>query len=302
MISMKVFQTLLLREWLQHRKGWLALGLIPVALMFLATVFGTVDAYGDDPGEMSGAGLMMIVSFGTAMILLVLAVAATAFQASGLARRDQQDRSIEFWLSLPVGQPQTLGAMLLMHVWLFPMMVVAIGLLGGLLIGPITVIKGLGLAGLTTMPWAALLVVIAAGTLRVFAGLVLAGLWALPFVLLMMAASAWLKRWGVPVLVAVVGVGGMVLKEYYGQAWLLDSVKALADNVGAALFPGAAGDAGFHLEEKTVLSGQLDGIAPWLMADLQQRVADLASPWLLLALALSAAGAWGVLYRRQQGR
>jgi hypothetical protein len=192
--------------------------------------------------------------------------------------------------------------MLLMHVWLFPMMVVAIGLLGGLLIGPIAVVKGLGLAGLTTMPWGALLVVIAAGTLRVFAGLALAGLWALPFVLLMMAASAWLKRWGVPVLAAVVGVGGMVLKEYYGQPWLLSSVKALADNFGAALFPGAAGDAGIRIDDKVVMGGQLDGIAPWLMADLQNRVADLASPWLLLALALSAAGAWAVLFRRQQGR
>lgn len=302
MISMKVFQTLMLREWMQHHKGWLALGLIPVALMFLATVFGTVDADVGDPGEMSAAGLTLILTFGTAMILLVLAAAATAFQASGLARRDQQDRSIEFWLSLPVGQPQTLGAMLLMHVWVFPMMVVAIGLLGGLLISPIAVIKGLGFAGLSHMQWGALLLVLGAGTLRLFSGLVFAGLWALPFVLLFMAASAWLKRWGVPVLAAVVGIGGTVLQEYYGQPWLLRGVQGLAENFGAALIPGSAGDAGVHLEDKLVMSGQLDGVARWLMTDLQLRVADLASPWLLLALALSAAGAWAVLFRRQQGR
>lgn len=301
-MSMKVFQTLLLREWMQHRKGWLALGLIPVALMFLATVFGTVNADVGEPDEMSGAGLFLILTFGTTMVLVALATAASAFQASGLARRDQQDRSIEFWLSLPVGQPQTLGAMLLMHVWLFPMMAVAIGLVGGVLISPIAVFKGLGFAGLSGMQWGPLILVLAAGTVRLFFGLVLAGLWALPFVLLFMAASAWLKRWGVPVLAAVVGIGGTVLKEYYGQPWLLRAFQGLAEHFGAALIPGSAGDTGFRLEDKVVMSGQLDGVAPWLMADLQQRVLDLASPWLLLALALSAAGAWAVLFRRQQGR
>lgn len=299
---MKVFQTLMLREWMQHRKGWLALGLIPVGLMLLATVFGTVDVDVGEPGEMSGAGLLMLVSFGTAMILLVLATAATGFQASGLARRDQQDRSIEYWLSLPVSQTQTLAAMLLMHVWVFPMLVVAIGLVGGLLISPLAIIKGLGFASLAQMPWSAVLPVVLAGALRVFGGLVLAGLWALPFVLLMMAASAWLKRWGVPVLIAVVGAGGALLKNVYGQPWLLDSAQALAARVGASLIPGSAGDSSFHLEDKVVMSGHLDGVAQWLLSDLQLRVADLASPWLLLALALSAAGAWAVLFRRQQGR
>lgn len=300
---MNVFQTLLLREWMQHRKGWLALGLIPVVLMTLATVFGTVDADVGKPDEMSGAGLLMLVSFGTAMILLVLATAATGFQASGLARRDQQDRSIEFWLSLPVSQTQTLAAMLLMHVWVFPMLVVGIGLVGGLLISPVAIIKGLGFASLAQMPWTALLLVVLAGALRIFGGLVLAGIWALPFVLLMMAASTWLKRWGVPVLIAVVGAGGALLKNVYGQPWLLDSVQALAERFGASLFPGVAGDTGIQLDDKVVvMSGHLDGVIPWLMADLQQRVADLASPWLLLALALSAAGAWAVLVRRQQGR
>ena len=299
---MNVFQTLMLREWMQHRKGWLALGLIPVGLMLLATVFGTVDADVNEPGEMSAAGLLLLVTFGMAMILLVLGMAAMAFQASGLARRDQQDRSIEFWLSLPVSQPQTLAAMLLMHVWVFPMMVVAIGLLGGLLLAPVAVIKGLGFAGLAKLQWLAVLPVLAAGTLRIFAGMILAGVWALPFVLLMMAASAWLKRWGVPVLIGVVGAGGALLKEAYGQPWLLDSAKALAERVGASMFPGAAGDAGVHLEDKVVMSGQLEGVSQWLMTDLQLRVADLASPWLILAVVLSAAGAWAVLFRRQQGR
>ncbi|TDM08762.1 MAG: hypothetical protein C4K60_05025 [Ideonella sp. MAG2] len=260
-MTTNVFQTLMLREWMQHHKGWLALGLVPVVLMFLVTLFGSVSVDGGESGE----GLLLLVAFGTAMMMVVLAMAAMVFQASGLARRDQQDRSIEFWLSLPVGQPQTLAAMLLMHVWLFPMMVVAIGLLGGLLIAPVAVVKALGLAGLSQMAWGGVLSAVPVATLRVFTGMLLAGLWALPFVLLMMAASVWLKRWGVPVLAAVVGLGGLVLEKAYQQTWLLDSVRSLGSNVGAALFPGAAGNAGLQVNDKMLMSGHLEGLNAWLM-------------------------------------
>lgn len=302
MTTMKVFQTLMLREWLQHHKGWLALALIPLGLIALLAVFGSVDLDEEELTGMSGAGLFLICTLVITLILLMEAMLVMAFQASSLARRDQQDRSIEFWLSLPVGQAHTLAAMLLMHVWLFPLMVLVIGLVGGLLVAPVIVFKGLGVAGFAQLPWADLALVLAAGVLRLIGGLLLAGVWALPFVLLLMAASAWLKRWGVPVLVAGVGIGGGVLKEVYGQTWLLDGVEGLAVQFGAALIPGAGDNTGFRLEDKLVMGGQFDGVAQGLMLDLQQRAADLASPWLLLALALSAVGAWAVLYRRQQGR
>ncbi|MFS9605847.1 hypothetical protein, partial [Klebsiella pneumoniae] len=43
------------------------------------------------------------------------------FQLPGLARRDMQDRSIEFWLSLPGRSSESVAATVLAHGWLAPL-------------------------------------------------------------------------------------------------------------------------------------------------------------------------------------
>ena len=102
---MNQFRTLLLREWMQHRRGWQVLMAVPLVVLALVAVFGTLhvqvedlDVGPDAPGPLPMA---LAAVAGVGMLSLGLAWAASMLQSPGLARRDVQDRSIEFWLSLP---------------------------------------------------------------------------------------------------------------------------------------------------------------------------------------------------------
>ena len=49
-----------------------------------------------------------------------------ALQAAGLARRDAQDRSIELWRSLPVGDATAIAVTLVAHLLLMPLAVTCV--------------------------------------------------------------------------------------------------------------------------------------------------------------------------------
>ena len=114
---MSRFSTLLQREWMQHHRGWLVLMLAPpvVALIALLLPFSSVEV-----GPLQPAELMSMASIVVTLIVLGLAAISVLIQAPGLARRDRQDRSIEFWLSLPPSHAASIGATLLMHLLLVP--------------------------------------------------------------------------------------------------------------------------------------------------------------------------------------
>ena len=292
---MTSFKTLLLREWMQHQRGWWLLSLVPLGVALFALAFGDVQL----DGEEAPAGLFVIVGFVYALVVVGLALLAVAVQAPGLARRDQQDRSIEFWLSLPVGHGPALGATLLAHLWLFPLMALVLGLAGGLLVAPLFVLRGFGLSALWQLPWSQLPVPMAAGMLRMAVGVVLAVAWMAPLLLLVMAASAWLKRWGVPVVVAVVGLGGLVLDQVYGLPQWQQAVGGLTERAAQALLPGLrdvdASDA------ERLARGDLGGLAQWLMVDLWHTLGALLSPAFLGALLFSLGCVALMVWRRQRG-
>jgi len=278
---MRPFQTLLLREWMQHRTGWLLLAWVP-----LGCTFGSVT---HDPGDQLPVfGLMAAGGFVVGMVTLAWTV--VGLQASGLARRDQQDRSIEFWRSLPVSDVQALSATLLAHGLLMPLGITLVALAGCLPVGLLIQVKGDGLASLASLPWGLCLQVFLAAVPRFLLGAVLASLWAAPLLLLGMAASAWLKRWGVPAVVLVLGTAGLVMDKVYGLPQVLDALRGLFDNFGAALVPLVAD--GIHL-------GVPADLPALLMQDLLHRLQDLASPLCLLALAVSA-GSFALLLMRRR--
>jgi ABC-2 type transport system permease protein len=231
---MQTFQTLLKREWMQHRLGWLLLGGVPFAIMVPLMSFGTIQ-FGDTappPGMVA-----LIVAMGYVFFLLVLAGGAVAIQAPGLARRDRQDRSIEFWLSLPVGHTQAVGATVLMHLLVMPLLLLGLAAAGSPVAGLIAEARVNGVGSLAEIPWAMVTLVFLAGIARLALGIVLAALWLSPLLLGAMAASAWLKRWGVPALVAVLGLGGLVLAKGYDQPFLLDAIGELFNNAARAVAP-----------------------------------------------------------------
>jgi ABC-2 type transport system permease protein len=290
---MNTFKTLLLREWMQHQRGWLILAIVPMVIMVPLMLFGQIDFSHEPPPP----GLLMVMfAAGYTLFLMALAGSVVAFQAPGLARRDQQDRSIEFWLSLPVGHTQSVGATVLMNLLAMPLMVLGFAAAGGVLVGLLAVMRVHGLGGFGDLPWGGLLGVLAAGVPRLALGVVLGVLWLSPLLMAAMAASAWLKRWGVPVLGAAVGFGGLILKEAYDQPALFDTLAALFQHFSWAAVPSGLGTMDF--EASPWPAGRLSEFTAWMWKDTLMVLGDLASPLFAGALVVAAIGFGLVVLRR----
>ncbi|WP_374567525.1 hypothetical protein [Ideonella sp.] len=286
---MQTFKTLMLREWMQHRLGWLLLGSVPFVIMVPLMMFGEVH-FGDTPPPPGFAAL--IIAFGYIFFLLVLAGGAVAIQAPGLARRDRQDRSIEFWLSLPVGHSASIGATLLMHLLAMPLLLLGMAAIGSPVAALLGEMRVHGAAVLGQVPWGTAMLVFVAGVARLALGIVLAMLWLSPLLLAMMAASAWLKRWGVPVLGAVLGFGGLLLKEGYHQPFVFDAIDSLFVHARDALLP-----QNIDLSP----SAPMVRLAQWVGEDALRALADLATPSFVVGLVIAAGGFGLMVLRRSRG-
>jgi len=282
---MSRFNTLLLREWMQHHRGWLAMMLAPPLLILLIVPFGSVEV---GPGEFGAAPAVVLMLMAMAAVpALVLGITAVAllFQTTGLARRDQQDRSIEFWLSLPTSHSASIGATVLMHLVLVPLMAVLVGALLSHAIGFALVWKAFGPGAAFALPWGALMSAGAAGLVRALVGVVLACAWLMPLLLLTMAASAWLKRWGAPVVALVLSIGHKLLATLYGVTFIGDTVGGLLVNARSAMVH----DMPPRLRGADATVAWLDNAPRWFIMDGLAALRDLAQPLFLFALGASAA-------------
>ena len=300
---MNRFATLLRREWLQHQRGWIVLLLLPLCVLLVIATFG--DIHLGEGEEMPGAlALTMLVTMGLVALTVALAWGASMLMAPGLARRDVQDRSVEFWLSLPVSNVQSVAATLLMHLLALPWAAAAVGLVGALLISPVIVGKTSGLADWFSLPWGGLLLAAAALALRLWLGLLLATLWLSPLILGTMAASAWLKRWGVPAVIGGLVVGHVVLSQAYGISIISDTLTALGQQALQAVINagGGGGTQGLVVDHPDEVGAMLPAAAQWLMVDAGRALAAAASPGFLAAVAAGGAGFALLVLRRRQGR
>jgi hypothetical protein len=300
---MNRFGTLMQREWMQHRTGWLVVMGLPVLIFMVAGIFGTVDIdLHDTDGNPPPLAMALGAIAGVAALALVFSWFAALLQTPGLARRDVQDRSIEFWLSLPIAHWQSLAATLLMHLLVVPWTALLVGLAGGLIVSLPLVIKMFGAAAWFTLPWHTIALVSVAIGLRLMAGVLLATLWMSPLILGTMAASAWLKRWGVPAVIGSVAFAGLVLDKAYGNPIVWQVLGTLGDQAGRALIaadrtPGQ----GFVVDKASDLDPLLQSLPGWALHDLGQALLALASPAFVLALAGGAAGFALLWLRRQRG-
>lgn len=307
---MNRFNTLMKREWMQHRIGWLVLMALP-ALMML--VLGLVDGQGvqvtvnvDDrsvssvsqmPATLQTVG-WSVATMATTFVLAALAVLA---QLPGLARRDVQDRSIEFWRSLPTSHVQSVGALVLMHLLLLPGLALLVAFVAGQVVALVSILSRQGPMAWLAQPWVSLLPVLLLVAARALFGLLLAVAWLSPLLLLTMAASAWLKRWAVPVVVAT---------TLLGVHWLdprlpMPLVKPALDRIG-----GEAADAllathafeGAHFEGPSDVAAALPDLPAMLLRDAAHVLGNAASPALAIALVVAALG-FGllVLHRQRAG-
>jgi hypothetical protein len=288
---MLTFKTLMLREWMQHQRGWLILAGAPFVFMLLALVFGGVHTEIDDSGP---SGVLVALSAGYTVSIALMAWIAVGFQAAGLARRDQQDRSIEFWRSLPVADWQAVSSTTLTHFLLFPLAVTAIASGCGLLISMLVVVRLFGFAALGSLPWGDLLGAWSVAVPRLLLGVVLASFWAAPALLLVMAASTWLKRWGLPALGAFFGLGGLILARGYNLPQVFEAIQALSERFVWAVVPFSRGAANVNIPEGFAR------LPSALAQDAALAFSDLASPLSLLALAISAGSFALIVYGRRK--
>lgn len=302
---MNAFVTLLRREWMQHQLGWLVALSVPFVLLLLAAIFGEMNFGSEDmpanfPAPMFGA-LMAINVIAT----LGLVIVSVLIQAPGLARRDQQDRSIEFWLSLPTPPWHSVAATLLAHLWLLPLVAVGVGIGGGFVLATLGVLREFGLAGLAQLQWGWMLLAALALGLRLALGVVLASLWVSGLLLLSMAACAWLKRWGVPVVVAALAFGHLLVERLFGSDLVGQTLQRWAEGAQRAFLVadhGAASLRQFEGADPTHFGDLLPRVANWLGGDMVGAVAASASPYFLASVLLGAAGFALLVRNRRWGR
>lgn len=281
--------TLLLREWMQHKRGWLIAAFAPPILFLAMLPFGHVTGLPTEQVELVSLAMLVISAcVGYAICLLV-----ALFQLPGLARRDTQDRSIEFWLSLPGRPSESVASTVLAHAWLAPLGGAVVGTLFGLPIAMsvLTAKADMGLA--MSVHWGE---VIAAATpilLRGLAGTVPLMLWLAPVIFTLMAASAWLKRLGVPAVFVGGGVAVTLLHKAYDIDWPLEALGGLNARINQSLVHNANGLKDALMSDTNLWT--------WLLQDLGGTLADLASPQFLGWMAVAAAGFALVVAKRSRG-
>ena len=300
------FATLLQREWLQHHRAWLVLAAVPPLLMLLLLALGRMDLTFDDGeaqremAQLPAAAVALMTVLAAAVGCFLLAWMSSLLQAPGLARRDLGDRSIEFWLSMPVGHTPALAAPMLTHLLLFPLGALAAGTVLGLALTPLSVARFAAVGDWFSLPWGLLLAAALSLVLRIALGLVLATLWLSPLILMAMAASAWLKRWGLPALVGSLLLIGGVLDKLYGNPVITAVGERLFTLAGQSFVTGRA-QGGLRLAPGEDPTAAMSGLPGALLADAGHALAALADPLLPLALAV-AAGCFALLVlRRRQG-
>lgn len=295
---MNRFQTLLLREWLQHKFAWSLMVLIPVTLALLLTGVGQVQLDETPPIELPML-LTLATIAGTSVMLGLIAAIAALITITGLARRDHADRSHEFWLSMPIDHGSAYAAPLLVHLLIVPVVAMAIGWFAGLGLSMVLTSRIAGFGAWLALPWGTLIV----GTLsvigRIAAGLPLALLWLSPLILVVVLLCAWFRRWGLVIFAVALLAAAAAATKVFGSPWPAETVAALVRQAGLALLtPEGAG--------MVVRSGE-DAVAAlsmapaWAAQNFGLALAHLASPLLLGALLVAAACFVALMDWRRRG-
>lgn len=292
---------LLKREWLQHRFAWALLLLIPVALALLGLSFGQIDIISEDHPEGIPA---LVLSAGTVAVcmaaLVALASVSGLVTAVGLARRDHADRSVEFWLSMPLGHSRSLLVPMVVHLVLLPLAAFVFALFAGLLMAAVLTARTHGLAAWGSLPWADVLGAAFAAVVRVLAGWPLMILWLSPLILLAMLAYAWLRRWGLVVLGLALAVGMSPLGSILGYRMVPDMLAAVGQGAVHALFSGKQMN-DVHGSADEVVRSSFQQAPSWVWTDIAGSLENLASPAFAGGLLVAGLCFYGLIQWRRRG-
>ena len=289
---MDKFKSLMQREWMQHRKGWALLAGIPLVLALLLTSLGQISLDADTlekAGDFFPTLLGFISIVATTAVLFGLMWVGSLIIVSGLPRRDNGDRSIEFWLSLPTSHSQSLAAPLLVHLVLAPAAALLVGLAGGYAMSLVLVTRLVSFGEWLALPWGHIIVGSLVFLARLLAGLPLATLWLAPLILLVMLLTAQFGRWGWVILTVGLGLGGLLLKQIFGQPLLSEVTAELLKHAGQALVHGPAQGQSLEARNGTEALAMMREIPAWAVGDFGASLRDAFSPLMAGALLFSAA-------------
>lgn len=297
--TMNTFKTLLQREWLQHRFGWGLLALLPTAVVLLTMSFGQlqIEEPPDDPRVQ--AAMTMVAAFAGMGVQLLIVGLTSLIIVNGLARRDHADRSVEFWLSMPVAHAPSFAVPLLTHLVFAPMAALVVGLLGGLAVSLVVIGRIADTASWFALPWGLLLPAALALLARLALGLVLAVVWLSPLILAGVLLTAWLRRWGIVILAVGVGLGSALMDRLFGQPWPWLLLAGLTERAGRSLANAVGGE--MSVDSAAELDAAIGTVPAWAANDAMAALSLLASPWLAGALAFSALCFWGLVHWRRGG-
>jgi ABC-2 type transport system permease protein len=298
---MKLIDPLMQREWLQYRFGWAITYALPVTLALLLLSVGEVefDTDGVEGSVPPPQALAAITMVGTTGLLVMLFVLTGLVTVVGLARRDHTDRSVEFWLSLPISHTRSFVVPIVVHMVLVPLAALVLGLLTSVLVSAVLVTRFHDLQAWLALPWIDAVQLAGLLVVRVVAGWPLAVLWLLPVLLVAMLLFAWLRRWGLVVLSVVVGVASSPLGELWGLKWLPQVLGELFVGAGRSLANGGQVVIGNENAHKVI---EVLAQAPaWVLQDILASVQALASPVLLGGLVVAAACFAGLVQWRRRG-
>lgn len=296
---MNVNRTLVRREWLQHRLGWAVMAVLPTGLAALLLVFGQVEVGGLDELGPRKAAVLGLAAIGLpTLVHLGLFAIGSLIIVAGLARRDHADHSVEFWLSMPAGHGQSLAVPLLVHLLAVPLAALGVGLVSGLVLSLVLLVRVMGLEAWLGLPWVSLLTGMLALVARLALGTVLAVFWVSPIVLAVVLAMAWMKRWGLVALVAGVAAGSVLMDRLLGYPWPWELLTGMVDRARRSLLMAASETTQQpHAPIETVL-GLLPG---WLAGDAADALQLLLSPGAVAVLASSVLLFALLVHWRRQG-
>lgn len=296
---MNTLKMLAWREWMQNGRAWMWVAGVTLAVMVLAAAFGRVEFNDTQRGGVTPALVYYLVGGGWVVAMCAFAALIAVIQSPGLARRDMQDRSVEFWLSLPIDHWRAVLVPMVMLLVGMPLLMMLVALLAAPLLSGLVALRLVGASGLGQMDWLGYAAAWAALGLRMGVGIVVGALWLAPAAALCMAVAAWFKRWGTVVFVGVVFVGAELLSKLYDLHWpqqaLFQTLQRAAEGYtmigGPNVMPSPEqiGSIGFG------------PVARALLADVPAQVGSMASMLFVGGLVVAALGVWAQVLRRQRG-
>ena len=117
---------------------------------------------------------------------------------------------------------------------------------------------------------------------------------------LTMVASAWLKRWGLPVVIIGFALLGVTLEKLYAITLVGDTLEAIARNAGLAFMAGSSKHGDFSIKPGDDIDAVLAGAPQWAWADAGAALQAAASPLFMGGLVLAAACFALLVLRRQR--